>query len=69
MLRRKITLKMVAVGGLEPPRLSADDFESSKSTNSITPPYFVSYLTYCNHATQIVKLCTTLQAILALTIL
>ncbi len=28
---------MVPVGGLEPPRISAGDFESPMSTNSITP--------------------------------
>ena len=31
------TLAMVPVAGLEPARLAALDFESSTSTNSITP--------------------------------
>ena len=29
--------ELVPVGGLEPPRLTASDFESLMSTNSITP--------------------------------
>ena len=31
---------MVALGGLEPPRLSAGDFESPVYTNFTTAPYF-----------------------------
>ncbi|CAH8184164.1 hypothetical protein VAE130_530290 [Vibrio aestuarianus] len=31
-------INMVAAGGLEPPRLSAGDFESPLSTNSNTQP-------------------------------
>ncbi len=39
---------MVAAGGLEPPRLSAGDFESPLSTNSNTQPTYTTLYNFLN---------------------
>ncbi len=45
--KNSFSLNMVAMGGLEPPRISPGDFESPVSTNFTTSPIFI-YTTLYN---------------------